>query len=144
MKNLSIVMLLSLISISAHSAEVNRALPASDRLVEAQDANDEIPAPQMAVSESVTHLDVSRQDATPTPKAPVPLTAPIKEIPEAKTPEVKLGEAIMVPFVGQETETKNLVCLTSDHGIGCVSKVSIEKDKAQLELIRAQLSKLPK
>lgn len=43
----------------------------------------------------------------------------------------------------KEFETENLLC-GFDQGISCVSKASIEKDKAELELIKLQIEALKK
>lgn len=51
-------------------------------------------------------------------------------------------------YTYEQAETKDLICMTryTDSGTAtsCVSKASIEKDKAELELIKLQIEALKK
>ena len=47
-------------------------------------------------------------------------------------------------WAGQEFQSPTLICYGYASGVSCVSKVSIEKDKLQIELLRLQIEEMKK
>ena len=126
MKNVNIIVLISLCSMSllpgvSVGAVVGTAIP--------------------GVKEDTMMLPDSLMSEQPDAK---PVEAKMSETPKnlvGHTVDAQLGST---PEVAKEVETKNLVCLITEHGVACVSKISMEKDALQLGLLRSQSPKAQK